>query len=142
MVENDFVMKTQASLPFGGGNGNKGLEQKEPEAVMVYEKEFGRLEQFVEKLIKSYNDLKAENSGLRQQLAETEQQNQQNKDLVTSLQNDRTIMHERVTQLINKIDEWEKSHNAAADSQDNLSRKKTGGKKAMPSGSTFSLAVE
>ena len=141
-MESDTVMKTQASLPFGEGNGEKGLELKEPEAVMVYEKEFGRLEQFVEKLITSYNDLKAENSNLRQQLAEREQQIQQNKDLVTSLQNDRTIMHERITQLIIKIDEWEKSHSAAENSRDTLSKKKTGSKTAVPPDSTFSLAVE
>jgi peptidoglycan hydrolase CwlO-like protein len=137
-----IIMKTQASLPFGERNGEKGLEQKEPEAVMVYEEEFNRLEEFVEKLITSYNDLKAENSRLRQQLAEMEQQNQQNKDLATSLQKDRTIMHERISQLIIKIDEWEKSHSAAEDSRDTLSKKKTGSKTAAKADPTFSLAVE
>jgi len=141
-MENDIAMKMQASLPFVERNGGKGIKQKEPEAVMVYEEEFGKLEQFVEKLINSYNDLKTENNSLRQQLAEMEQQIQQNKDLVTSLQNDRTIMHERITQLIIKIDEWEKSHSAAADSHNILSKKKTSSKTAVPSDPTFSLAVE
>jgi regulator of replication initiation timing len=142
MMDSDTVMKMQASLPFGERNGEQDFAHKEPEPVMVYEEEFGRLEQFVEKLIDSYNELKAENGSLRQQLAETEQQNLQNKDLVSNLQNDRTIMHKRVTHLIGKIDEWEKSHHPADDAQEILPDKKTGSKTAVTTDPTFSLAVD
>ena len=135
-------MKTQTSLPFGERDDSKGFEQKEPETVMMYEENLGRLEQFVEKLIDSYNDLKAENSTLRQQLAEAEQQNLRNKDLVTNLQNERTIMHERVTRLITKIDEWEKSLSAAKDPKDVLKKKETVSKSSDMSDPTFSLAAE
>jgi regulator of replication initiation timing len=141
-MKNDAVMKTQASLPFGERIAEKDFAQREKEAVMAHEEEFGRLEQFVEKLINSYNELKAENSSLRQRLAETEQQNLQNKDLVTNLQNDRTVMHERVTHLIGRIDEWEKSHHIADETQDIVPAKKTGRKDPVGSGSTFSLAVD
>lgn len=109
---------------------------------MVYEEEFSRLEQLVERLIVSYNDLKAENRSLRERLAETEQQNLQNKDLVNNLQNDRAVMLERVTHLISKVDEWEKSHNSAEDTQDVLNKKKTRGKAPATSDQTFSLAGE
>ena len=135
-------MKTQTSLPFGEGNGEKELEHEEPEAVMVYEEEFARLEQFVERLIVSYNELKAENSSLQERLAETEQQNRQNKDLVNNLQNDRALMLERVTHLISKVDEWEKSHTSAEDTQDILSKKKTRSKAVATSDQTFSLPGE
>jgi regulator of replication initiation timing len=136
-------MKMQASLPFGERNDDQSLVQKkEPAAVMVHEEELGKLEQFVERLIDNYNELKAENSSLKERLEKIEQQNMQKQELVNTLQNDRTVMHERVTGMISKIEDWEKSLDPAEDSTDIADDGTTGNKAAATTDQTFSLAAE
>ena len=109
---------------------------------MVHEEELGKLEQSVERLIDNYNELKAENSRLKEQLEKTEQQKMQNQELVDTLQNDRTVMHERVTGMISKIEEWEKSLDPTEDSTDSADDGTTGNNAAATSDPTFSLAAE
>ena len=136
-------MKMQASLPFVERNDDQSLAQKkEPAADMVHEEELGKLEQFVERLIDNYNELKAENSSLKERLEKIEQQKMQNQELVDTLQNDRTVMHERVTGMISKIEAWEKSLDPAEDLTDLADDGTTGNNTAATSDQTFSLAAE
>lgn len=109
---------------------------------MVHEEELGKLEQSVERLIDNYNELKAENSSLKERLEKIELQKMQNQELVDTLQNDRTAMHERVTGMISKIEEWEKSLDSAEDSTDSADDATTGNNAAATSDQTFSLAAE
>jgi len=67
-----------------------------------------RLEQFVEKLIESHNQLKSENSEMLSQLDKKEQEITALQDKVKALQEDRSVMHNQVTGLIDRISEWEK----------------------------------
>jgi predicted nuclease with TOPRIM domain len=136
-------MKIQASLPFGERNNEQSLAQKkEPAAVMVHEEELGKLEQFVERLIDKYNELKAENTTLKERLEKIEQQNMHHQELVNTLQNDRTVMHERVTGMISKIEDWEQSLKPAENSMDLADDETTENKAAASSDQTFSLAAE
>jgi regulator of replication initiation timing len=139
----ETVMKMQASLPFGERNDELSLVQKkEPAAVMVHEDELGKLEQFVERLIDNYNELKTENSSLKERLDKIEQRNAQNQELVNTLQNDRTVMHDRVTGMISRIEDWEKSLDLADDATSLADDGTTGNKNAADSDQTFSLAAE
>jgi len=75
---------------------------------MEHNDDLVRLEQFVEKLIESHNQLKNEKSEMLAQLHEKEQQIVDLKDEVKTLQEDRSVMHNQVTGLIDRIGEWEK----------------------------------
>ena len=136
-------MKPQSFLPFGESKNEKiSAENKEPVIAMVHEDEINRLEQFVEKLIEDYQGLKAENKILQEQLHETEQKNHQSQELVSSLQNDRSILHTRVTGMIGKIEQWEKT--LQSDKKATSSRK---GNATLDAGSTaspqtFSMGAE
>lgn len=109
---------------------------------MVHEEELGKLEQFVERLIDKYNELKAENTTLKERLEKIEQQNMHHQELVNTLQNDRTVMHERVTGMISKIEDWEQSLKPAENSMDLADDETTENKAAASSDQTFSLAAE
>lgn len=67
-----------------------------------------RLEQFVEKLIDNHNQLKNAKSELMAQLQEKQQEIVELQETVKSLQEDRSVMHNQVTGLIDRIGEWEK----------------------------------
>jgi uncharacterized coiled-coil DUF342 family protein len=69
---------------------------------MEHNEDLARLEQFVEKLIDSHNQLKKENSEINAQLQAKQQE-------ITELQEDRSVMHNRVSGLIDRIDKWEKT---------------------------------
>ena len=71
--------------------------------------DLARLEQFVEKLIDSHNQLKNENQKINEQLQAKQQEISELQEIVKNLQEDRTVMHNRVTGLIDRIDEWEKN---------------------------------
>jgi SMC interacting uncharacterized protein involved in chromosome segregation len=134
---------TQISLPFVGETTKKDSEEKKESAfAMVHEEELNRLEQFVEKLVKDYQALKVENNGLREQLRELQQQNMQNQEKVSALQNDRSVMHDRVTGMLGKIEEWEKKILSEKDPVSSSSKKKAAGGVAAPADSTFSLSGE
>ena len=86
--------------------------------------------------------LKAENSSLKERLEKIEQQNMHHQELVNTLQNDRTVMHERVTGMISKIEDWEQSLYPAENSTDLADDGATENKAAASSDQTFSLAAE
>ena len=100
---------------------------------MEYIEDFARLEQFVEKLIDNYNRLKNENSEINAQLLAKQQEIVDLQEMTKSLQDDRSVMHDRISGLIDRIDEWEKnfeqegsgqnSDSAVADTQKKPSKK-------------------
>ena len=75
---------------------------------MENSEDLGRLEQFVERLLASHNQLKSENHEIKALLQQKEQEILELKDMNKGLQEDRNVMHDRVTGLIDRIDEWEK----------------------------------
>jgi len=78
-------------------------------------KELARLEQFVDKLLTNYNVLKKECDGLQKRLQDREKENKQLLEQVDGLRSDKSDMHSRVTGLIGKIEEWEKSQSRKND---------------------------
>jgi predicted nuclease with TOPRIM domain len=90
--------------------------------------DLARLEQFVEKLIESHNQLKNENNEMQVQLKAKQQEISELHEKMKNLQEDRSVMHDRVTGLIGRIDEWEKNFEQDepeknTDSGDNLTKK-------------------
>jgi predicted nuclease with TOPRIM domain len=75
---------------------------------MEHNDDLARLEQFVEKLIGSHNQLKNEKSEMLAQLQKKEQEIADLQDKLKTLQEDRSVMHNQVTGLIDRIGEWEK----------------------------------
>jgi len=67
-----------------------------------------RLEQFVEKLIESHNQLKKEKNEMMAQMQEKQQEISELQEKIKNLQEDRSSIHNRVIGLIDRIDEWEK----------------------------------
>ena len=76
---------------------------------MEHGEDLGRLEQFVERLLASHNQLKNENHEIKTLLQQKEQEIAELKETSKGLQEDRSVMHDRVTGLIGRIDEWEKA---------------------------------
>jgi len=76
---------------------------------MEQNEDLARLEQFVEKLLDSHNHLKNENSAINAQLLAKQQEINELQEMIKNLQADRSVMHNRVTGLIDRIDEWEKT---------------------------------
>jgi len=76
---------------------------------MEQNEDLARLEQFVEKLIGSHEQLKDKYNELQAQLQAKQQEIAELQEKIKSLQKDRDIMHNRVTGLIDRIDDWEKS---------------------------------
>jgi predicted nuclease with TOPRIM domain len=85
---------------------------------MKHNEDLARLEQFVEKLLDSHNQLKNENSELNAQLQAKQLENSELQEMVKNLQEDRTVMHDRVSGLIDRIDEWEKNFDQEGTGQD------------------------
>jgi predicted nuclease with TOPRIM domain len=75
---------------------------------MEQNKDLARLEQFVEKLIDSHNQLKNENNEINSLLQAKQQEITELQEKIKNLQEDRSVMHNRVVGLIDRIDEWEK----------------------------------
>ena len=69
--------------------------------------DLGRLEQFVERLLASHDQLKSENDEIKTLLLQKEQEIAELKEMNKGLQEDRSDMHDRVSGLIDRIDEWE-----------------------------------
>lgn len=76
---------------------------------MEQNEDLARLEQFVDKLIGSHDQLKNENSEINAQLQAKQQEIDELQEKIKNLQEDRSIMHNRVIGLIDRIDEWEKA---------------------------------
>ncbi len=75
---------------------------------MEHNEDLARLEQFVEKLIGSHNQLKKEKNEMMAHVQEKQQEIAELQEMVKSLQEDRSVMHNQVTGLIDRIGEWEK----------------------------------
>jgi predicted nuclease with TOPRIM domain len=81
---------------------------KEDFSSMENNEDLARLEQFVEKLIGSHNQLKKEKDEMAVQMQEKEQEIAELQEMIKSLQDDRSVVHSQVTGLIDRIGEWEK----------------------------------
>ena len=75
---------------------------------MENNEDLARLEQFVDKLIGSHNQLKKEKDEMMAQMQGKQQEIAELQEMVKSLQEDRSVMHNQVTGLIDRIGEWEK----------------------------------
>ena len=76
---------------------------------MEQNEDLARLEQFVEKLIDNHNQLKRENGEMLAQLQAKEQEIAELQEKMKNLQEDRGVMHNRVSGLIERIEKWEKA---------------------------------
>lgn len=85
---------------------------------MEHNEDLARLEQFVEKLIDSHNQLKNENSEIQAQLQAKEQEINELQEAINNLQEDRSVMHTRVSGLLGRIDDWEKNFDGDGAGQD------------------------
>ena len=75
---------------------------------MENNEDLGRLEKLVEKMIGIHDQLKQEKAELEGLLQAKEQEVAELLEQVQNLQEDRSVMHNRVTGLIDRIGEWEK----------------------------------
>lgn len=71
-----------------------------------------RLEEAIEKLLTTMQEMKKEKSRLEIKLEEKEQESFELKQQLDTLQSERSRIHQRVSGLINSIDKWEKSTEA------------------------------
>ena len=69
--------------------------------------ELARLEQFVDKLLVKYNELKAEYHAVKATLQERDNECADLKDQIGDLTSERTHVGERVAGLIGRIEQWE-----------------------------------
>ena len=106
-------------------------------AKMEHNEDMARLEQFVEKLIDSHNQLKNENSEISFLLQAKQQEIADLQEKIKNLQEDRSVMHNRVGGLIDRIDEWEKTFEQEGSGQN--SDPATGGSKSRAKKSSSSL---
>jgi len=67
-----------------------------------------RLEEAIDKLLTTMQEMKKEKSQLEAKLAEQEQDAFELKQQLDTLQSERSRIHQRVTGLISSIDQWEK----------------------------------
>ena len=109
---------------------------------MEHSVNLGRLEQFVEKLINNHNQLKNEKSVLTAQLQEKQQEIVELQETVKSLQEDRSVMHNQVTGLIDRIGEWEKILDKEGTGNNSGSGEGEARSLSNESSSLFTLATE
>ena len=84
---------------------------------MEHDVDLGRLEQFVERLLASHDQLKSENNQIKALMQQKEQEIAELNEMNKGLQEDRNVMHDRVTGLIDRIDEWEEVLGTAENGQ-------------------------
>ncbi len=72
--------------------------------------ELVRLEQFIDKLLNKYNELKQSHNSLKVALAERDNECGELKRQITELDSERGVVGERVAGLIGRIEEWEIEH--------------------------------
>lgn len=109
---------------------------------MEQNEDLARLEQFVEKLIGSHNQLKKEKNELMAQLQKKQQEIAELQEMVKSLQEDRGVMHDRVTGLIDRIGEWEKMFDQEGSGQSGKTEEGRSQNVANESASLFNVASE
>jgi len=73
-----------------------------------------RLEEAIDKLLTTLQEMKKEKSQLEAKLEEKDQEAFELKQQLDTLQSERSRIHQRVSGLINSIDKWEKSTEAKA----------------------------
>lgn len=76
---------------------------------MSQESELQRLERFVEKLLVSFSELRAQKAGLVEQLRERNQQIEELRNNVNAQEMERGEISQRVGRLVEQIEEWEHS---------------------------------
>ena len=106
---------------------------------MEQNEELARLEQFVEKLIESHNQLKNEKNKMMAQMQEKELEVAELQEKVKNLQEDRSAMHNRVTGLIGRIDEWEKVIDQEGGGQETDAREGASRELSKKSSSLFNM---
>ena len=74
--------------------------------------ELQRLEQFVDKLLNKYNQLKADYLALQETLRERDAECADLKNNVANLSSERTEVGSRVAGLLDRIEQWEHEHAA------------------------------
>ena len=84
---------------------------------MEHGEDLERLEQFVERLLASHDQLKSENNQIKALMQQKEQEIAELNEMNKGLQEDRNVMHDRVTGLIDRIDEWEEVLGTAENGQ-------------------------
>ena len=109
---------------------------------MEHKEDLTRLEQFVEKLVESHNQLKNENSETNTELQAKQQEITELQEVIKNLQEDRNVMHNRVTGLIDRIDEWEKVIDQKESGQNSDSADAKKQNLSKKSSSLFNVAAE
>lgn len=74
---------------------------------MGQDSELRRLEQFVEKLLVRFSELRAEQARLLKELAEREQQIVELRANISSKEIERSEISQRVNRIVEQIEEWE-----------------------------------
>jgi predicted nuclease with TOPRIM domain len=109
---------------------------------MENSEDLGRLEQFVERLLASHNQLKNENQEIKALLQQKEQEISELKETNKGLQENKSVMHDRVTGLLDKIDEWEKVFESAGAGQSNNSSSDQAQNVTQESSPLFNVGAE
>ena len=109
---------------------------------MEQNEDLARLEQFVEKLIDSHNELKNENDEINALLQAKHEEITELQEMVKNLQEDRSVMHNRVTGLIDRIDDWEKTFEQEDSAQDSSSGAGKKQRRDKKSSSLFNVKAE
>lgn len=91
---------------------------------MKNESELAQLEQFVDTLLTRYNELKKDLSELKATLIKTEEERDDLNRKIAELRNERSEVKNRVSGLIDRIEEWENEQNKPVKT---ASVEKTGG---------------
>lgn len=74
---------------------------------MSHESELRRLEQFVEKLLAGFTELRAEKARLLEELGERELQIEELRANLSSKEIERSEISQRVSKIVEQIEEWE-----------------------------------
>jgi len=74
---------------------------------MDYSAELARLEEFVDKLLNKYNQLKSECHALQETLRQRDNECSELKDKIAALSAERTEVGNKVSSLLDRIDVWE-----------------------------------
>lgn len=77
--------------------------------------ELQRLEEFVDKLLNRYNQLKADHHNLQNTLQERDNEVVELKNNINGLSSERTEVGSRVAGLIGRIEQWEDDHGQEGD---------------------------
>ena len=109
---------------------------------MEQNEDLARLEQFVEKLLDSYNQLKKEKNEMSAQLQEKQLLIDELHETVKSLQDDRGVMHNQVTGLIDRIGEWEQIFDQEGAAPNSNSEESQAQNLSNESATLFNVATE